>query len=70
MIRNVHPWSDPDPDFLPIPDPGVKKAPDPGSRSATLLSVNYVGNEVQSATSHSNLDQFDPLERFIAQNTT
>jgi hypothetical protein len=58
--------------FLPIPDPRSRGQKGTGSRtiSATLLSVNYVRNEVQSATSHSNLDQFDLWERFIGRNTT
>ncbi len=62
MIRDVHPGSRiRNLIFYPSrgPDPGVKKAPDPGSRSATLLSVNYVGNEVQSVTPHSNLDPWE-----------
>jgi hypothetical protein len=50
MIRDVHPGSrNRILIFYPsrIQDPGVKKAPHTGSRSATLFSVNYVGNEIQ-----------------------
>jgi hypothetical protein len=48
--------------FTPTGSRGQKKAPDSGSRSLTLFSVNNVGKEVKSKTSHSNFDQYRSVE--------